>query len=141
MTVGHRQVAPAVAGRGGGGDMLAGEDSVHLARLRKSQHTAVVEMGGKVVLAGKPEALFDRKEVIFERHGASPCLARKRVAGEDVPGYPALAASWTRSTLSSRARHQRLRPAARARSTARLVGSETVTRRVAPARTAFSTIS
>ena len=49
--------------------------------------------------------------------------------------------SLTSRTLSSRASAHKLRPAAVARSTARFVGREIVTSVVAPALTAFSTIS
>ncbi len=50
-------------------------------------------------------------------------------------------ASFTSSTESSRASAHRLRPAALARAAAMVVGNDTVTSVVAPARTAFSTIS
>src|SRR5690606_17202068 len=100
-------------------------DAVHFAGLREGEQAAAVEMRGKVVGTREPEAFLDGEEFVLNRHGLLRVRSRdfpsQRVTEASVPGRPA---SWTRSALSSRARHQRVRPAARARWTARLVGSE-----------------
>jgi hypothetical protein len=81
---------------------------MHLGRLWEGQDATLVEVGKKVLSAGKPEAFLNTKKVEFQWHQQTSCsLRRKPSAALPVPRsvqvrFPPIAAT-AGSTISRNA--------------------------------------
>ncbi len=112
------------------------------------QHPKLVEIEVRVFLMGFGSAVVQRAIVDEDRIMLGfgwidiPCQRRPRQGSQNVlRSFHPIPHGTTLSISSGRARAKSERPAVRARAAAMLVGTEMVTNVVAPAFTAFSTIS